>query len=69
MASLYKLPPEQFARRRNNDGTTDSICLTCFANVACAPHEATLGPAEAAHDCWQRHEAELKHNLSRAQQA
>jgi hypothetical protein len=69
MASIYLLPRNEFAYRRNGDRTTDSICLVCFATVACAPSEETLKPAEAAHDCWQKREAVLKRLPLRTHQA
>ena len=69
MASLHRLPPEEFAHRLNDDGSMDAICLKCFATVTRAPHEATLGIAEAAHDCWQREESALRRISPLAMQA
>lgn len=40
-----------FARRRNHDGSIDSICYKCFRTVASAHTEAELQWAEKQHDC------------------
>ena len=43
-----------FARRVNEDGSADSICLFCFATVASRPQEQQLAEPEGDHFCWQR---------------
>jgi hypothetical protein len=48
-----------FARRKNRDGTSDSICLLCFATVVFGPNDVHLAAAEAAHNCWQKQDAAL----------
>lgn len=40
-----------FIRRANRYGTKDSVCNTCFAIVAAAPHENELDRAEQLHNC------------------
>jgi hypothetical protein len=40
-----------FPRRRNPDGSSDSICPECFRTVATAATEADLKAAESTHDC------------------
>jgi hypothetical protein len=51
------IPPEgemtnsAFARRQNNDSTTDLICLGCFQTVARVEEEADLAAAEIDHAC------------------
>jgi hypothetical protein len=47
---------EGFHRRRNKDGTFDSICLRCFLTAASAPEESELSSLERRHVCdaaWQ----------------
>jgi len=46
-----------FARRLNEDGTADSICLFCFATVASRLQEQELGEPEGDHFCWQRQDS------------
>lgn len=46
-----------FARRLNEDGTADSICLFCFATVASRPQEQELEEPEGDHFCWQRQDS------------
>jgi len=41
----------EFPHRRNNDGTYDSICDTCFVTVARVKLETDLVPFEARHVC------------------
>jgi hypothetical protein len=43
----------QFVRRRNRDGTVDSICTLCFMTAAKAEREAELHEMEAFHRCMQ----------------
>jgi hypothetical protein len=38
-------------RRRNPDGSVDSICITCFATIARAGDEAVLTEQEKKHSC------------------
>jgi len=40
-----------YGRRRNLDGTTDSICRKCFVTVATARQETDLHCAEHSHTC------------------
>ena len=40
-----------FHRRRNEDGTFDSICLLCFRTAASAPEESELSSLELKHVC------------------
>ena len=50
-------PLKVFAHRFNPNGTTDSICLFCFATVGSVLAEQELGAEEATHSCWQRAES------------
>jgi hypothetical protein len=43
--------PTLFPHRRNEDGSYDSICPTCFATVAQSNAEGGLAQNEAAHVC------------------
>jgi hypothetical protein len=38
-------------RRLNRDGTTDSICPTCFQTIAHTRLEEELAEAERLHEC------------------
>ena len=49
--TLTKTSHIDFARRHNSNGTTDSICLTCFQTIATEPEELDLGTQEIAHQC------------------
>jgi hypothetical protein len=40
-----------FHRRKNRDGSLDSICTTCFATVASAPTSAELLTHDERHVC------------------
>lgn len=40
-----------FHRRRNEDGTFDSICMLCFRTAASAPEESELSSLERGHVC------------------
>jgi hypothetical protein len=40
-----------FAHRTNADGTTDSICKTCFVTVGTAEESAALLELERVHIC------------------
>src|ERR1700746_2564233 len=44
---------QQFAKRRNPDGTMDSICLNCFRTVATCTDELELIELEKEHRCGQ----------------
>jgi len=48
---LAKSPRAVFAHRQKSDGTYDSICGGCFAEVALGKKETDLEPLEAAHIC------------------
>ena len=41
----------QYARRRNFDGTVDSVCKLCFLTVARAYREFDLSHLEVRHVC------------------
>jgi hypothetical protein len=41
----------RFPHRRNQDGTYDSICSSCFMTIATREVEAELAQDEAAHSC------------------
>jgi hypothetical protein len=40
-----------FPHRKNQDGSWDAICTTCFATAATSSHEAALAQEEATHIC------------------
>jgi hypothetical protein len=40
-----------YTRRRNHDGSFDSICLCCFRTVASDDNEARLAERERQHRC------------------
>jgi len=40
-----------FHRRKNRDGSVDSICTTCYATVASAPTSAELLAHDERHVC------------------
>jgi hypothetical protein len=40
-----------FPRRRNSDGSFDSVCIECFRMVAIRVEEADLAGPEADHIC------------------
>jgi hypothetical protein len=42
---------QQFAIRRNPDGTVDSICLNCFVTVATCTDQLELIEFEKEHQC------------------
>lgn len=48
-------PNEGFARRLNEDGTFDSICLCCFLTVATADARERLAESEERHQCADDH--------------
>jgi hypothetical protein len=43
--------PTLFPHRRNEDGSFDSICPTCFATIARSKAEGGLAENEAAYVC------------------
>ena len=43
--------PALYAHRRNEEGSYDSICRTCFATVARSKSEAELAEHEKSHLC------------------
>ncbi|HSY13041.1 MAG TPA: hypothetical protein VK976_12705 [Verrucomicrobiae bacterium] len=45
------LRPGQYAHRRNDDGTLDSICKLCYLTVARAFREMDLSHMEVRHIC------------------
>lgn len=50
MAAIIPIHPE-FVHRSNRNGTTDSICRSCFITVATATWEAELERKERVHFC------------------
>ena len=42
---------KKFQRRRNRDGTHESICMDCFTAIATAKRKADLDQHESAHVC------------------
>ena len=50
MAAVFPIRPE-FVHRSNRDGTTDTICRSCFTTVATAIWEAELERRERGHAC------------------
>jgi len=44
-------PDQNFAVRKNEDGSTDSICLRCFQNRRTARTDAELKQIEIDHIC------------------
>jgi hypothetical protein len=60
-ACLTKLDPERrpymssmkpsFVRRKNDNGTIDSVCRNCFITVATATRELDLDKSEGDHIC------------------
>jgi len=48
---MLPVTPVAYGRRRNLDGTIDSICRKCFVTVATARREAGLHRAERSHTC------------------
>jgi hypothetical protein len=63
MSSQQILLHPDFARRKDNSGTVDSVCLHCYATIATSSDEATLEKQEAAHFCWQRQGKLLRDKL------
>jgi hypothetical protein len=55
-----------YPHRRNEDGSYDSICTTCYTTVASSWSEAALAEHESAHTCDSALLAE-RGCLSRAQ--
>ena len=45
------LKNEGFAHRLNEDGTIDSICLSCFRTVVTTSDEVESSEHELKHDC------------------
>lgn len=45
------LSSEDYAHRKNQDGTFDSICLYCFRTIASAENESDLDASEKRHSC------------------
>jgi hypothetical protein len=50
-----------YAHRRNEDGSYDTICRTCFAALARFKPERELAAYEKAHDCDSSFLAERGH--------
>ena len=64
-ARMVSLDPD-FVRRSNPNGTTDSICKSCFLTVATAMWEADLDSAERQHTCDPFRLSSLKKSVQRA---
>ena len=50
-----------YAHRRNEDGSYDTICRTCFAALARSKPQSELAAYEKAHDCDSSFLAERGH--------
>jgi hypothetical protein len=50
-AFVAQPPNRTFPRRRNSDGTFDSICSQCFLIISTSSLESELAEAEKAHVC------------------
>ena len=50
------LKNEGFAHRLNEDGTIDSICLSCFRTVVTTSDEVELPEHELKHKCEPLHD-------------
>lgn len=55
-----------FVHRSNSNGTTDSICKSCFLTIATAMWEADLDSAERQHKCDPFRLSSLKKSVQRA---
>jgi hypothetical protein len=53
--------PNKFPRRRNKDGSYDSICLRCFATVARSKVNEEIPQGEQVHVCDSSFLAERGH--------
>jgi hypothetical protein len=49
--AAYSYIRSAFTHRKNQDGTTDSICRRCFVTVVTASREEDLDRAEHTHCC------------------
>lgn len=47
----YEMPKRVYTRRRNRDGSWESICPICFQTVSIQKNEHDLTLPEAAHAC------------------
>ena len=69
MAHAFSIP---FMRRRNADGSWDSICTCCFLTVANRKEQAELEAVENSHNCSrlasQREEAYRPRNSQSSSQ-
>jgi hypothetical protein len=48
---MFLTTKTKFVRRPNDDGSYDSICVTCQATAAKARREDELDPTELTHVC------------------
>ena len=55
-----------FVHRSNTNGTTDSICKSCFLTIATAMWEADLESAERQHKCDPFRLSSLRKSVQRA---
>jgi hypothetical protein len=60
---MFKKKKTDYARRRNADGTSDSICLRCFRTVASCNRSTGLLEMESQHRC-RPEDVECLRNLS-----
>jgi hypothetical protein len=58
-----------YVHRFNPNGTTDSICKSCFLTVASAIWEADLDSAEREHKCDPFRLKSLRKSVQRANEA
>ena len=49
-----------FHRRKNEDETFDSICVSCSLTIATSQSETSLQSFESNHHCWQGELLQLK---------
>lgn len=73
MTAAFPIHHPDFVHRSNRDGTTDTICRSCFATVATAIWEAELERKERSHSCnpwtverFKKHgKREVRHSVLR----
>lgn len=46
---MDSVPSEDYAHRKNEDGTFDSICMFCFRTIASAGNESELATKSVIH--------------------
>ena len=55
--------PHTFSHRHNQDGSFDSICMTCYATVSSQQYVWQLGKDESGHKCNPVMVAATEHGL------